>query len=234
MTQLTERERHIVNALENKATLERNSKYRSNGHSYILGNPGRKSFYCNAPGVGNFLVQHHVRPVPATVGAASLGHASRYFIDAINFAKGRKPYKNEAHHLLPCGFFEPGVFFNDDQIAILRKLEYHVNDGSNIAFLPINNKRCRTHQGTKAFLYRDGEIHGLPVHRTACHHDKYTDLVTRLGIKTKRRIEQVIDENRPCKGWNPPQDIVQELKDLQDLCWEEVTTLGPEVDLTNL
>ncbi|MFY0566311.1 AHH domain-containing protein [Archangium lansingense] len=236
MTRLTDRERHIVAGLEAKAELERNSKYRSNGHSYILATPGRSSVYLNALGITDYLSKHNTQPSRKLpwVAPGSVQHASRYFIDAVNFSNGKLPYKNEAHHLLPCGFFDPGVFFNDDQIAIIRALDYKINHGSNIAFLPIRNKRCKVHKGQEEFYYRDGEIHGLPVHRTARHHDSYTNLLTTLGTSIKTRIEQIIDQNRPCEDWEPPNDIVQELKDFQDLCWEEVTTMGPEFDLTNL
>lgn len=229
---LSKKEKHIVNNTPVKAVLTRASTdvCYSRGHAHISGDAGRSAVYQDGKVIIKYLKFHDVKPRKSSVPAGSAAHAAQYMIGSgENFTRSGAPYYNEAHHLLPINFFYVDVFFDTDALEILKRIEYDVNDGDNFIFLPQSYGKCRhkNHGGDDSY-YEFAEVHGLPNHRVMADHPGYNKLVVKLGNNMAKRLKKIIDEQRPCEDWDPPQDIADELKKHQDLCWKKIVAMGPK------
>lgn len=184
--------------------------YRKNGYDHIKGG-GRKARYKKTKkiqsGLNMPLEQGMFKTAP---DAGKATHAQRYYFEyGRNFMYSKPPYSNQAHHLLPQEFWQG---LTAAQRRILRKLKYSINDGTNIVFLPQDNKGQTIHQ--------------LPKHNGS--HPKYSAQVNFDTTDVKKRLQKVADQKKDCEEVETPQEIVKKLQKLQKDYWKIVTTSSAE------
>jgi len=134
-------------------------------------------------------------------------HVARYYFDhGENFKNGSTPYLNEGHHLIPhTSSFET---FTDKQMEILKKIDYNVNNGNNIIFLPK--------------LVGDCAFHNLPYHSGS--HGQYTDQVKADFKEIKDSLNKVKAD--PCEVIEPLQSIKDYFYKIQDDYWKLIVKSG--------
>lgn len=205
---------HISSTADNKGIFHRQRTYRQNGYDEIKGNAGKNGIY--GASKNNWLKQalkkYRVKPRPkGSVAAASDGHAARYYFTyGRNFQVGRSPYVNEAHHLIPVESTFVNPPFTSEQLILLRKVDYNINNGENIIFLPTTE--------------RGAEFHNLPIHNG--DHPRYTNLVKADTKKISQSLQKEIDKDPNHDNWTPPSDVVQKLKNLEDKYWNFLKNAG--------
>lgn len=192
----------------NKAIYYKQKEYRENGHKYICATENRCDRYARLPGIQKALKQYKVgcgkvRPV---ADAGQKSHAKRYVFDyEANFTRGKVPYKNQAHHLVPINFVSK---ITDEQVRqIAMKIEVNLNRGPNIIFLP----------ETKGLsLY-----HNLPYHCGS--HDKYGDQVFDDAKKLTQKLKEYVG-NDPCAPEkNLPKGVEDTFDNYSNDLWEIVS-----------
>ena len=204
-------ENHIDTLTNNKAILNRSSDYRQNGYQTISGSPSKQRPYSNLEQIQATLIARGTRPVPATVPKGSIQHAQRYlFTHGNNYKIGTAPYQNEGHHMLPCEAFTD-AYLTSNQLLLLWKVDYDINNGKNIIFLPVSETNC--------------DYHLLPSHCGS--HPKYNSLVASDMQAVRDSLQKEIDSDPDHEKWNPPADIPQQLLALQDDYWNVLITCGP-------
>lgn len=213
---------HLADAAPNKAVLTYDGKYRNNGYDEIKGNAGRKTVYDKVRHIQSVLQTRGTQAIPSTVVPGSEAHARRYCFDyevtasgevRKNFLLAYKPYANQAHHLVPVSVFdEEKKFLTYDQLVVMRKVDYNVNNGKNIMFLPVTK--------------RSAELHNLPVH--SGHHPKYTNSVKEDAKGLKESLQKAVKTDQPHETWNPPADIVKKLIRLQNKYWNLLKNVAPQ------
>ena len=207
--------RHQDGKGDTKSIFHRNKKYRGNGYDTISGNGGKSSIYARDDLIMAELKRRRTRPaankVLPTVLAASKEHAERYhFAFLNNYKKGRAPYSNEAHHLIPVKTFNRKPFTAKQRKVLHRVPSYDINNGNNIIFLPE--------------LAADANFHNLPMHRG--DHPKYTALVREDAEDISTKLQKVIDKDPKHKNWDPPGDIKTKLTTLQNKYWNYLKNAG--------
>lgn len=125
-----------------------------------------------------------------------------------NFLSASKPYKNEAHHMLPVKAFGK-KYFTRTQLALLKKLPYNINHGENIIFLPKKERFCK--------------IHNLPKH--SGKHTPYNAAVAAdAKILASKMTEQAQD---PCDPAKPIQlSILKDMIKLESQYWKILAAAG--------
>ncbi len=116
--------------------------------------------------------------------------------------------KNQAHHLLPQEFND---FVSNPEIhELTKKVNYDINRGENIIFLPA--------------FENDGDFHNLPYHFGG--HDKYN----RTVLKDAKKLEELLKEYKgtePCKdGDDIPEDIAKEFGTFENELWKIIVKAG--------
>ncbi len=238
---------HILNSMPVIAVLGRNQHtYRDNGRAELKANAGRRQrVYDNDAKILEYLRFYGVAPRDKGVSRHSPAHAALYHFE--HFISGREPYSNVAHHLLPCDVFNPDEVFTEEELEILKRVAYDVNNGQNIIFLPGFS------HGVAVYLLKRGDTPGSAVwkglseaaqrrhkdawqkealryccvHRLPCHYDfhqDYTDQVKKDCADLRRLVRSQL--GKVCKGWKPPESIPQALFRLQDEYWEYVVRFG--------
>ncbi|WP_437669523.1 AHH domain-containing protein [Sorangium sp. So ce131] len=205
------REDCVNNDSENIAVLHREhyTAYRANGIKHISGNGGRRAVYDSIMTIRRGLERHkpegklekrNEERVPWTNQHAE-GYTFKHFA-----VKAGKPYPNEAHHMIPIEFFSS--MLGKNEVDILRKIDYNVNNGENIIFLPQK--------------YEHRFIHMLPVHFRIPKkkgHPEYSTFVKTEAARLRQRLQKGINEDSSHTKWSPSKDIVAELKSLQKALW---------------
>lgn len=238
---------HILNSMPVIAVLGRNQNtYRDNGRAELKANAGRRQrVYDNDAKILEYLRFYGVEPRDKGVLRHSPAHAALYHFE--QFITGQKPYTNVAHHLLPCDVFNPNEVFTEAELEILKRVDYDVNNGRNIIFLPGFAQVVVVH------LLKRGDTPGSDVwkgmgeasrrrhmeawqkealrcccvHRLPCHYDFHTDYTARVKADCTRLKRLVRSQlGKVCKGWKPPETIPEELRSLQDKYWEYVVRFG--------
>ncbi|QSQ23714.1 AHH domain-containing protein [Pyxidicoccus parkwayensis] len=216
---------HILSSMPIRARLGRSSDYRQAGHAALAGNPGRRvPVYDNDAKILGYLRHYNVSPSSAAIPKHSAAHAALYHFE--QFLSGQKPYPNAAHHLVPCETFTPDVVFTEDELEILKRVLYDVNNGGNIIFLPSFSNAVEVYaltiEARRERVLRYCNVHRLPAHLD-CHKD-YTALVKADCADLKRLLRgQLV---KVCADWKPPQSIPEELFRLQDRYWEYIVRFG--------
>ena len=175
-------------------------KYRANAYQEISNNKKRKDRYDNSERLKRTLGNH---PGLNTVEDKGLEtHAARYFFNyECNFKNEFAPWRNQAHHLLPQEFWGS---LTSAQMDLLRQIEYSINNGHNIIYLP---------------KYSEGRrIHELPIHNGP--HDKYSDEVITDATDVSDKLQKAEKDGGFCEKTNPPKAILDRLKELQDKYWD--------------
>jgi hypothetical protein len=185
----------------------RQNTHRENGHSHISGNSAKRAVYDNLMIIRRGLEMHKPKPIKPRgkknkVVPWSNEHAEGYTFKHFKPVGAGTPYPNEAQHMIPIEFFSVENF-GADELTIMRKVDYDINNGENIIFLP-----------EKADMTI---IHRLPNH--CGPHPTYSQLVRTEGTRLRQRLQKAIDKDKPHTEWNPPQDIPAELKSLQKALW---------------
>ncbi|QDE93583.1 hypothetical protein BHS06_33905 [Myxococcus xanthus] len=195
-----------------KARLRRSRDYRDKGHKHIKGNGGRNKIYANLEVIQGVLQARGTRVRgDKRIKPGSLTHARRYtFVHGQNFKIGQSPYINQAHHLLPEEAFSDKNF-DSDQMRMLRGVDYNINNGENIIFLPA--------------VARDSEFHRLPHHMGS--HPAYSAQVVRDMAAVRDLLKSALAKDKKHKEWNPPASVKKELTTLQSKYWDMVSAAGP-------
>lgn len=195
-----------------KARLRRSRDYRDKGHKHIKGNGGRNKIYADLEIIQGVLQARGTRVRgDKRIKPGSLTHARRYtFVHGQNFKIGQSPYINQAHHLLPEEAFSD-KYFDSDQMRMLRGVDYNINNGENIIFLPA--------------VSRDSEFHRLPYHMGS--HPAYSKRVDADMLAVRKSLDSALEKDKKHKEWNPPTDVKGLLMRLQVKYWTMVSTAGP-------
>ncbi|NOK02203.1 MULTISPECIES: AHH domain-containing protein [Myxococcus] len=203
---------HLAGMGKLKARLRRSRDYRDKGHKHIKGNGGRNKIYADLETIQGVLQARGTRVRgDKRIKPGSLTHARRYtFVHGQNFKIGQSPYINQAHHLLPEEAFSDKNF-TSDQMRMLRGVDYNINNGENIIFLPA--------------VARDSEFHRLPHHMGS--HPAYSRLVSDDMRRVRNLLDNALAKDKKHKEWNPPEDVKTELMDFQLDYWDMVSTAGP-------
>ncbi|CAA0102974.1 Uncharacterised protein [BD1-7 clade bacterium] len=194
---------------KNVAVFYSQSEYRKNGYDYIVKTARRKKRYANNQQIGKGLRAINRRPKDQSVTPGSDTHANLYHFNiGNNFKHWRVPYDHQAHHLLPKEF---NKFLKADATRkICAKLNYNINRGENIVYLPYNNKYAK--------------IHDLPIHCGS--HPKYNNEVLRMAADFENKLKQYV-QTEPCQETKDlPKDLVDEMIALSDDLWKIVTEAG--------
>jgi len=201
---------HSSSTSDNKAILNRSSGYRSNGYDTIS-KSSKGDVYGDLTRIQSVLRARGTTPAPPPVPPASSEHAARYvFTHGDNFKTGYAPYSNEGHHMLPCEVFTD-KYLTSKQILLVRKVDYDINNGDNIIFLPESEGDC--------------DFHNLPSHCGS--HPNYANLVSTDMQQARDSLQKEIDSDPNHENWKPPSDIPGMLKGFQDDYWSLLTTCGP-------
>jgi len=227
--------------------LNRNEvKYRKTGHAFLLGN-----------GCGR------TKPVYDSVKVIQEGLKFNdmdgsytppdFFFSEFKVKPAKVPYSNAAHHLLSCDVFTEKPkerIFTDDELAILWAVDYDVNDGENVIFLPGYNdggevqalirrsgltfaqwralpegeKRRRGNAAkrrARARTHRYANLHRLP-----CHYDYHPTYIKKVKVDMKRLQSRLRRPKKPCKTWKPPASIFKFLIDRQHAYWRWIVGFG--------
>ncbi|HYO56130.1 AHH domain-containing protein [Archangium sp.] len=262
---LTQQQMHILKDKKPVAVLDRGKgekgkRYRDEGRDEISSDRGKlSSVYNNDAKIKRGLEAGNVMPRNgASYKQFDKGHLEAYYFD--KFTGFRVPYPNAAHHLLPCETFKPyneksnpAGAFTEDQLEILRRVNYNVNNGKNIIFLPgfssgvvVRWAAFQERKNNKAFGWEkltEAERSEKTkkwvavalekvrrfwcVHMLPCHvdfHDDYT-LKVRDDMKGIRNELKSQLENL-CEDWQPPASIPTSLMELQDDYWGYVVRFG--------
>jgi hypothetical protein len=216
---------HILSTHPIRARLGRSSDYRETGHAELTGNAGRRGpVYDNDAKILAYLRHYDVSPRSAAVPKHGAAHAALYHFE--HFTSGQQPYPNAAHHLVPCEVFSPGEVFTEDELEIFRRVEYDVNNGKNIIFLPSFSNAVEVYSLTievrREQALRYCNVHRLPAH-LGCHKD-YTAQIKKDCANLKREVRSQL--GKMCADWKPPESIPRILHDLQDQYWDYVVTFG--------
>ncbi|NMO17516.1 hypothetical protein HPC49_27260 [Pyxidicoccus fallax] len=260
---------HLLKTHPIKAILERNSKYADNGRSEISGNGGKRSqVYDNDAKIAKSLNALGIRPQHgAGYTQGSTQHCAAYHFD--KFVNALKPYYNVAHHILPCEVFkarEPGKksrgAFTDEQLEILKRTTYDVNNGKNIIFLPGFSVGLIVQWGVKAQKEKDPgfnwdavketdaragwvekwsenarkklERYGA-VHQLPCHIDFHEDYILQVrGDMDAISKELKRQAESLCEDWKPPENIPPTLIGTQDEYWKYIVNWGEKNPLGNI
>ncbi|WIG93266.1 AHH domain-containing protein [Myxococcus sp. SDU36] len=203
---------HLSGMGKLKARLRRSRDYREKGHKHIKGNGGRNKIYANLEIIQEVLQARGTRVRgDKRIKPGSLAHARRYtFVHGQNFKLGQSPYINQAHHLLPEEAFSD-KYFDSDQMRMLLGVDYDINNGENIIFLPA--------------LARDSEFHRLPHHSGS--HPAYSAVVSDDMSTVRDLLKTALEKDKKHKEWNPPEDVKTQLMDLQLDYWDMVSAAGP-------
>jgi len=192
---------HMVLDDKAKAELYPRRGYRQKGYDYISGG-SRKSRYNKTNQIKAGLSKLRFQRVD---DQAETSHARRYhFTHERNFTHYRVPYYHQAHHLLPREFWHE---LTTEQKSVLRQVNYNINNGENIVFLPSSD--------------RGQAIHKLPIHNGS--HPKYNKAVLKDAAKMKDRLDKAAKRIKPCEENNPPKSIRDDLMKLQNKYWDIVT-----------
>ena len=198
-----------------KARWGRSSDYRKKTIQGIKEKSERKDVYDNEDVLKATL--SNVKPraeISATgqikhIASGSKAHIARYKLD--KFIDGHSPYPNHAHHMIPANAFINR--FNSEQKEILWQIEYDVNNGNNLIYLP------STAEATK--------YHYLPVHTTSDFHAPYSKEIKESATKIRDKVNKMIDQVKPCETQDPPADLVKELVNYENMLWDLIVGLGP-------
>ena len=197
---------HWSDGVPDKAVLTRSASdvYRSNCYSATK---PRAAVWKNTS-----VIQAHLKKIgrqprgTAKYKAASTGHANVYKFGYRQNFKTQAPWPNQAHHMLPCEAFKLGEVFNLKEHKILKKVDYDLNNGKNLIYLPKYEKDR-------------GYTDVLPDHLGS--HASYTDDVMQAMKDLKTLIGKYVKGD--CEEQDPPTDIKNEILDLQDDFWDDFT-----------
>ncbi|OJH34179.1 AHH domain-containing protein [Cystobacter ferrugineus] len=203
---------HLSDAGKLPARLKRSSDYRDKGYKHIKGNGGRKSVYADLDVIqGVLLTRRTTTRDKGVVKKGSRAHARRYtFTYGNNFQIGKSPYANQGHHLLPEEAFSD-KFFDSNQFRMLQGVDYNINNGENIIFLPAREE--------------DTAFHLLPFHQGP--HPDYTRQVDADMQDVKDVLDKALAKDKKHKKWNPPEDLKDKLMKLQEDYWDMLVAAGP-------
>lgn len=216
---------HILDSMPIRARLGRSSDYREAGHAGLMADSGRRMpVYDNDAKILPYLRFYDVSPRSAAVAKHSAAHAALYHFEC--FTSGQTPYPNAAHHLVPCEVFTPGEVFTDEELEIIKRTVYDVNNGRNIIFLPSFSNAAEVHLLTKQER-KEQMLRYCNVHRLPCHFDCHKDYTAQVKKDCEKLLNLVRSQlGRVCASWKPPQSIPDELFRLQDDYWDYVVRFG--------
>jgi hypothetical protein len=132
----------------------------------------------------------------------------------------RRPYPWQAHHLIPESVFTEGnTKFNEEQMMVLERSFYNINNGHNIIMLPADSRYS-------------------PVHKLIAHlssHANYTIWVKSKMEELADALTEVFENARKTKDHLAPfKAILKRLHQIEDRCWDYVLVLSEDAATGNL
>lgn len=237
---LTDSNRHLL-VKKRKATLTRapSKTYRQAGLTFLAGDGARRTrVYDNDAKIIAGL--EFIGRSPKRKGMTRKQQAEGYHLDQFAADNFFTPYKNMGHHLLPCESFQDPKLFPEDPLSILRAVDYDINEGRNIIFLPgysdgleilFEKLKWKTlgpetqekhRRGWKTEARRFANLHKLPCHWD--FHKGYTSLVKEDMDDLRNTLKAQV--KKFCKDWDPPASIPRQLRKIEDDYWEHVVKFG--------
>ncbi|WNG32199.1 hypothetical protein F0U61_00200 [Archangium violaceum] len=124
----------------------------------------------------------------------------------------RRPYPWQAHHLLPeSTFTKENTKFTDEQMMVLERSFYNINNGHNIMMLPANDRY-------------------VPVHRLIAHYSSHPNYTIRVKSRMERvsdELQKVFDKAKKEKEHLAPfKAILKRLYQLEDEFWDFVLAIS--------
>ena len=139
-------------------------------------------------------------------------HCDEYKLDKFKADNAKKPYDNHSHHMIPKNdFFNR---FDSEQQEILWQVDYDVNNGNNMIFLP-----------AKADKFR--HVHKLPWHHAAGGHKSYSDKVKDAATEIEDEVNKEIDKLKECESYKISDKIAKSLVQYENNLWKIIVNLGP-------
>ncbi len=207
---------HLLLGDKVKAVWTRSTDYRKMAIDGIKSKSDRLEVYDDDDTL--MLSLSTVKPTPAvdpatgkTISSGDALHRARYKFKNFKVKPANKPYPNHAHHLIPArGFI---TLFTHEQKMVLYRVEYDVNNGNNLIFLPSHIDSCRYHY--------------LPWHETNDGHSNYNTEVRESATTIEERLNEIIKEENECtEDDNLPKDLPQKLEDLENKLWNILVNAG--------
>jgi hypothetical protein len=141
-----------------KCGLASHGDYRKNGYNLVKGDGGRNQFLLSGylgegkAGFGDSWKETGYKKKKIVVKNPDKAPDSFAF-EGQNYLTGNKPFKNNAHHIMPWAALKGGL--TNLQGKALQKAGYNLNGGNNIIFLPCLTKTaeyigCYSHPGRHA------------------------------------------------------------------------------------
>ncbi|MFP2926518.1 AHH domain-containing protein [Pyxidicoccus sp. 3LG] len=208
---------HILWNYPMKAVLYRKDDYRKNGVSHISGNEGKRDrVYDNNDKIKAYLKNNGIGTRIEGATAGDDQHSAGYHFKHFSAGDAGKPYPNQGHHILPCELFsrrsdeggKQGGAFGTEELRVFYRLDYNVNNGNNVIFLPASLNHCSVHQ--------------LPYHVGS--HPTYTAQVSKDVEQINAQLKKSLE--KPCEDWTPPESIPEEVKVYEDKYWGFIVVFG--------
>jgi hypothetical protein len=202
-------EEHVASDEPLKGVLAKDGKYAQNGHDYLKSVNGR-GVYQN--------VDHpyfaHIKDLvadrckfPDAKQPDNFNPASQY--------KQKRPYPWQAHHILPGEAFycelSSGPIFTPEQIELILKSDYNINDGHNIMMMPALNRHVC--------------VHRLMQH--AGSHNKYSVMVMKGLKKLSDKLKKIVDQKKEHEDVTA--NVAEELRKMEDAYWNWLVKVSRSV-----
>ena len=202
-------EQHVSSSEPLKGVLAKDGKYAQNGHDYLKAQNGR-GVYQNV----NHPYFAHIKDLvadrckfPDTKQPDNFNPASLY--------KQKRPYPWQAHHILPGESFycelSSGPIFTSEQIDLILKSDYNINDGHNIMMMPALNRHVC--------------VHMLMQH--AGSHNQYSVMVMKGLKKLSDKLKKIVDQKKDHEDITA--NVADELRKMEDAYWNWLVKVSRSV-----
>lgn len=198
---------HVDASKPAKAILGKDSQYAHNGHKYLKGQQGR-GVYQNV----NHPYFVHIKDLVADHCKFPDGNRPENFDPSYGQSW---PYMYQAHHILPAESFfcktSKGPIFSSEQMTLLLKTDYDINNGHNIIMLPaLNEHVC---------------VHMLMQHRGS--HGQYSAMVIKGLKKLADKLQKIVDKKKEHEDVTI--DLAKELEKMEDAYWNWIVKVSRSV-----
>jgi hypothetical protein len=198
------KEKHSGTKLKNRMKYNRGGGYAVNGYFHLTKDDGRRKVYeVDAQTLGDRLEAAGINPRQRSMTrqqqAQLYTFAHKPSPAENNWLSSSRPYRYQAHHLVPDEMLKKAKF-TEDQWVQLVKVPYNINHGENIMLLPESLRYCG--------------LHKLPKHNGS--HPAYNALVESDINKLKNHLKNTdCDNPEP-----PPMAVLTDLIQYQGAYWQ--------------
>jgi hypothetical protein len=215
---LKDEDKHKVGLMKDLLVDSRGGDYSVYGYFVTAKKPKRRKVYTlSVRTLMKRLKDADIRPVgykksdeisPAVRAAQAAKYVFEYKPppDGQNWLSSYKPYRYQAHHLIPDEAVSEDIFGGAEPWAVMKKIPYDINHGENIMLLPATDKYTSIHQ--------------LPKHNGS--HPDYNDMVIGRMSRFKKDLKKTdCDSKNP-----PPMSVLTDMISFQDTCFNFLKRKG--------